>query len=112
PDSIAIRTQIIAAGLGIVADTLAASPVRDGTAKGAVVVTDGGLLPVPDGVLRNAPAPRIGALPPGPTGFLPVVSVRTTAPLVAVASVTPSAAAAPAADPATAATPVPTTSIV
>ncbi|MDP9321078.1 MAG: FecR family protein [Chloroflexota bacterium] len=90
PSSVTVQTQVIVKDAGIVADDRTSRPVQNGTAKGAVVVTDGGLLLVPDGDAPSAPAPHIGKLPPGPTGMLPAVAAGTVQPLAAVASATAS----------------------
>jgi hypothetical protein len=90
PSAVTVQTQVIVKDVGIVADDTTSRPVRNGTAKGAVVVTDGGLLLVPDGDVPNVPAPHIGKLPPGPTGILPAIAAGTVQPLVAASSPTAS----------------------
>jgi hypothetical protein len=82
PANVTIQTQVTVKGIGLVANSLTSRPVEDGTAKGAIVVTDSGLLLVPNDDARNAPAPHIGTPPAAPTGILPLVSPPGAAPLV------------------------------
>ena len=82
PTSVTVRTQVSVKGIGIVANSLTSRPVESGTAKGAVVVTDHGLLLVPNNDARNAPVPHIGRPPVPPTGILPIFTAPIIAPLV------------------------------
>jgi hypothetical protein len=86
PQAVAIATRVTVRGVGVVAISLVRVPVVNGSAKGAVVVMDSGLLLVPNDDARNAPSPHIGKAPAGPTGLLGTRTAPTTAPLVAVAT--------------------------
>ncbi len=90
PASVTVQTEVILKDRGIVANSLTTRPVRNGAAKGAVVVTATGLLLVPDSDARNVPAPHIGKPPAGPTGILPIFTAPTSSPLVTPAPTLPS----------------------
>jgi hypothetical protein len=95
PADVTIQTQVSVRGVGIVATSLVSQPVQNGAAKGAVVVMNSGLLLVPDSDARNAPPPHIGAPPAGPTGILGTRTAPTVAPLVTVATATPTPTTTP-----------------
>jgi preprotein translocase subunit YajC len=95
PTSVTIQTQVTVRGIGIVVNSLTSRPVENGTAKGAIVVTDVGLFLVPDSDARNAPPPHIGTPPAAPSGIFPVFGAPRVMPLVTAAS----AATAPAVGP-------------
>jgi hypothetical protein len=103
PTTITVQTQVSVRGVGIVASSLTSSPVANGIAKGAVIVTDRGLLLVPNHDAQNAPPPHIGKAPPAPTGLLGLHTAPTVAPIVHLAPAT----AAPPTAPATGALPAP-----
>ncbi len=85
PDAVTVQTQVSIKDVGVVANSLTARPVENGTAKGAVVVTDTGLLLVPNSDAKNAPDPHIGKAPVAPTGIFQ--STPTTAPAITAAPV-------------------------
>src|SRR6266851_2676051 len=60
PADVTVQTQVTVKDVGVVANSLTSRPVENGAAKGAVVVTGGGLLIVPNSDAQNAPAPHIG----------------------------------------------------
>jgi hypothetical protein len=90
PTSVTVQTQVIVTGSGIVADTLASRPMVGGTAKGALVITDGGLLLVPNRDAQNAPAPHIGKLPSMPARIVSILAAPAPAPVLTVVHVVPS----------------------
>ena len=89
PSSVTVQTEVTVKDVGIVANSLTSRPVENGIAKGAVVVTDSGLLLVPDSDAQNAPAPHIGRLPAPPSGILPIFTAPTQAPIVTPAPAVP-----------------------
>ena len=82
PDAVTVQTQVTVKDVGVVANSLTSRPVENGTAKGAVVLTDTGLLLVPNSDARNAPDPHIGRMPTPPTGILQLGTAPTFAPAV------------------------------
>jgi FecR-like protein len=99
PTTVTIQTQVSVRGVGIVASSLTSSPLVNGIAKGAVVVTDRGLLLVPNHDAQNAPPPHIGKAPRAPTGILGVRTAPTVAPIVHVAPATAAVTTIPATRP-------------
>ncbi|HEV2250887.1 MAG TPA: FecR domain-containing protein [Candidatus Limnocylindria bacterium] len=82
PADVTVQTEVSVKDVGVVANSLVAQPVENGTAKGAVVLTDSGLLLVPNSDAHNAPAPHIGKRPVAPTGVTPVFNGPIVVPLV------------------------------
>ena len=93
-DAVTVQTQVTLKDIGIVANSLTSRPVENGTAKGAVVVTDSGLLLVPNSDAKNAPDPHIGKPPTAPTGILPGFTVPARAPLLLPATGVPAVSSA------------------
>ena len=82
PDAVTVQTQVTLKDVGVVANSLTSRPVENGTAKGAVVLTDTGLLLVPNSDAKNAPDPHIGRMPTLPTGILQLGTAPTFAPVI------------------------------
>ena len=72
PTTVNVQTEVSTRDQGVVAKTLSSHPVRNGRAKGAIVISESGVLLLPDSDAQNAPAPHIGARPKAPSGAAPV----------------------------------------